>query len=249
MKKDGPSFQLYAADFYVDTNEWTCEEVGVYVRLLMSEWVNGDLPNNLTKLARIAGFDQKKFQKVAPQVLKKFQVNGNERLINLRLEETRLEQRKHREKQALRASSGWKKRNAAAEPVADAVAHDDDMPDGMPDGCSSSSSSLLPKGNSITSSKQEIKEIIDYLNRQSGKNFSHKTKATISHINARLAEKRTIEDFKQVIDTKCAKWLNDSRMRDFVRPETLFGTKFESYLNESVTHKEQASELDVFMME
>lgn len=224
--KTGPSFQLYAADLLVDTNEWTCEEVGVYIRLLMSEWVNGDLPVDLKKLARIAGIDQKRFQKVSRQLMLKFQENGNKRLINLRLEETRNNQLKYREKQALRASSGWAKRNATADATADATVMPSHMPDDMPDACSSSSSS---NKEDILSS---VKEIIEYLNVKSGKNFSHKTKATIAHIKARLSEGRTIEDFQKVITIKCEKWKPDPRMCDYIRPDTLFGGKFESYLNE-----------------
>jgi len=226
--KDGPSFQIYAADLYVDTNEWTCEEVGAYTRLLMSEWVNGDLPDDPKRLARITGQDLKRFQKVSPQLLRKFQLNGNNRLINLRLEETRTNQRNYREKQAKNAISGWKKRNATADATADATV----MPQPMPDECSSVFS-LHIEDNILPS----VKEIIGFLNSQSGKNFSTKTKATISHINARLAEGRTIDDFKKVITIKCAKWMGDPKMQDFIRPETLFGSKFEAYLNEHMNVK------------
>ena len=50
----------------------------------------------------------------------------------------------------------------------------------------------------------------------------------------------TLDDFKQVIDIKSIQWINDSKMKSYLRPETLFGTKFEGYLNESsVKHKKQ----------
>ena len=48
-----------------------------------------------------------------------------------------------------------------------------------------------------------------------------------------MTEKYTIEDFKKVIDIKVSKWLNNPEMADYLRPDTLFGTKFESYLNEN----------------
>lgn len=220
--KNGPSFQLYAADLYVDTNEWTCEEMGAYTRLLMSEWVNGDLPDDPKRLARITGQDLKRFQKVSPQLMRKFQKNGKGRLINLRLEETRQNQLNYREKQAKKAVLRWKKSNATADATADAQV----MPEGMPNVCSSSSSS---NKEYILSS---VKEIVTYLNSKTGKNFSHKTKATISHIAARLAEGRDINDFQKVIDIKCAKWKPDPKMCDYLRPDTLFGGKFEAYLNE-----------------
>lgn len=75
-----------------------------------------------------------------------------------------------------------------------------------------------------------IKEIIDYLNMKTKKNYRNNNKETIKHIKARLNENYTIEDFKKVIDNQCEKWMN-TNMEDYLRPQTLFGTKFESYLN------------------
>ena len=76
-------------------------------------------------------------------------------------------------------------------------------------------------------------EIINYLNRKTGKRFTLRQKASISHINARWNEGHTLADFKTVIDNKSLSWLNDSKMARYLRPETLFNTKFESYLNET----------------
>ena len=41
-----------------------------------------------------------------------------------------------------------------------------------------------------------------------------------------------MEDFKKVIDIKVQEWGKNEKMNKYLRPETLFGTKFESYLNE-----------------
>lgn len=76
-------------------------------------------------------------------------------------------------------------------------------------------------------------EIIDYLNQKTGKNFKSTSKATQRHIKARFSDGFTLNDFKQVIDTKSAQWLKDKKMSAYLRPDTLFGTKFEGYLNES----------------
>lgn len=78
------------------------------------------------------------------------------------------------------------------------------------------------------------KEIISYLNEKTQKNFSYKSKQTIAFIKARLHEGHSIENFKTVINNKCSKWLIDPNMIDYLRPSTLFGPKFESYLNERV---------------
>ncbi|MEY9973142.1 putative phage replisome organizer/uncharacterized phage protein (TIGR02220 family) [Lysinibacillus sp. RC46] len=76
------------------------------------------------------------------------------------------------------------------------------------------------------------KEIIDYLNQKANKKYKHTSQKTQTLIKARFKEKFTLEDFKQVIDIKTAQWLTDSKMSTYLRPETLFGTKFEGYLNE-----------------
>ena len=82
-------------------------------------------------------------------------------------------------------------------------------------------------------------EIVQYLNQKTGKNFKHTSKVTQRHIKARLAEGFTVSDFKQVIDKKCSDWLRDQKMKEYLRPETLFGTKFESYLNSKTTTTKQ----------
>lgn len=82
-------------------------------------------------------------------------------------------------------------------------------------------------------------EIVQYLNQKTGKNFKHTSKVTQRHIRARLAEGFTVSDFKQVIDKKCSDWLRDQKMKEYLRPETLFGTKFESYLNSKTTTIQQ----------
>lgn len=80
------------------------------------------------------------------------------------------------------------------------------------------------------SNTEKIKYIVDYLNQKAEKNFRSTSKATQQHINARLAENFTVEDFKKVIDTMCAKW-KGKEMDEYLRPSTLFGPKFENYLN------------------
>ena len=82
--------------------------------------------------------------------------------------------------------------------------------------------------------KKEIpyKEIISYLNVKTSSAYKPATKKTQSLIKARFNEGFTLDDFKKVIDNKVAEWLNDSKMSQYLRPETLFGTKFESYLNQ-----------------
>ena len=81
---------------------------------------------------------------------------------------------------------------------------------------------------------EDIKEIIDYLNTKLNTNYKSNTKQTQSMINARFKEGFTVEDFKMVIDKKYKEWLN-TEFEQYLTPQTLFGTKFEKYLNQKTT--------------
>lgn len=95
-----PAFQLYAADFYMDTVGWTPTEVGVYFRLLMHEWINGPLPTSMVRLSRIAGCDARNMQKMwLAEIANKFSVDDAGMYVNARLERTRREQEEYRKKQ------------------------------------------------------------------------------------------------------------------------------------------------------
>lgn len=75
------------------------------------------------------------------------------------------------------------------------------------------------------------KEIIEYLNSKTGKNFKHTSQASQKTIKARFNEGYTLDDFKRVIDIKSSQWIN-SDMEKYLRVSTLFGSKFDAYLNE-----------------
>lgn len=102
-----PAFQMYAADFLVDTQGWTATEVGIYTRLLMSEWVNEKLPEEMDRLARISGVDLGNFLKCWRRVVgAKFVNNGSPGFVNKRLEYEREKQVKYRELQAQKGMLG-----------------------------------------------------------------------------------------------------------------------------------------------
>ena len=94
-----------------------------------------------------------------------------------------------------------------------------------------------------------IAEIITYLNNQTNANYKPSSRKTRKLIKARWNEGFRYDDFKKVIDIKTEEWLNDPRMSMFLRPETLFGTKFESYMNQksakkTKTYNEEDFDLD-----
>ncbi len=84
-------------------------------------------------------------------------------------------------------------------------------------------------------------EVVAYLNHVLGTDYKTTIRKTREIVHARLKEGFTVEDFKTVINRKARKWRGDPKMAEYLRPITLFGTKFESYLNEQEvkdgTHK------------
>lgn len=96
--------------------------------------------------------------------------------------------------------------------------------------------SLYDTSNDTFKTNIPYQEIIDYLNIRTGANYKHTTKKTKDFIKARFNEGFGLDDFKNVIDKKCNEWINTD-MQKFLRPETLFGTKFESYLNQQTNKK------------
>lgn len=87
-------------------------------------------------------------------------------------------------------------------------------------------------------------EIIDYLNSKVGTSYRASSKATQRLVKARVNEGFEVKDFKKVIDIKVAAWKNDPKMSQYLRPATLFGTKFESYLNEPMPTRQPANPYD-----
>ena len=119
----------------------------------------------------------------------------------------------------------------------------------LPDGCQVVAS-LEPQHNltkhNITEQRKDImsdksddvKTVIDYLNQKNGTSYRASSKKNKSLINARFSEGYSVDDFKKVIDIKSNDWIGTD-MAKFFRPETLFGNKFDGYLNQ-VPIKKQA---------
>ncbi|MDT2832283.1 conserved phage C-terminal domain-containing protein [Vagococcus carniphilus] len=88
------------------------------------------------------------------------------------------------------------------------------------------------------------KEIVEYLNLKTSKKYKHSTNKTKSLIKARWNEGFRVDDFKKVIDNKCFEWIGNPDMAKYLRPETLFGNKFEGYLNENNVIPQSQEEKD-----
>ena len=214
MARD-PAFLFYPGDWLGGTMFFTRSHKGAYMDLLMAQFNNGHMA-----LQDIKDLLNSDFESMWESKLKaKFIIDDDGKYYNKKLEY-----------EILRRKSFVKSR-------ADNLKKDDTHMDNHMDYHMENENEneiINVKGNE-NDVKIPYKEIIEYLNQKTGKNFDHTVKEIRLKIKARSRNgKRTIEDFKKVIDNKCNQWLNDEKMMQFLRPETLFGTKFESYLNETI---------------
>lgn len=91
---------------------------------------------------------------------------------------------------------------------------------------------MAKKAAETTATKEDCETILAYMNSRLGTQLRY-CESTHKRISARFAEGYTVEDFVVVIDTKAKDWLGTGSAQ-FLRPETLFGTKFGSYRNQSI---------------
>lgn len=82
-----------------------------------------------------------------------------------------------------------------------------------------------------------FKEIIDYLNEKTNKGFKSSAASNQKLIKARWNEGYRVDDFKKVVDNMTTNWKgqtfsNGVPAENFLQPSTLFGSKFDKYLNQ-----------------
>lgn len=84
-----------------------------------------------------------------------------------------------------------------------------------------------------TKFSDDVCSIVDFLNQQTTSRYKPDTNKTKDCIKARMNEGFVVDEFKTVINHQAKKWLGTDR-EQYLRPETLFGNKFEGYLNDAI---------------
>ena len=101
----------------------------------------------------------------------------------------------------------------------------------------------------LLSSKRDSVTVLKYLNDSLGTKYKETTKAHIANISARLDEGHSTEDLKSVVNSKKSEWGNDPNMAQYLRPQTLFGNKFQGYLVAAKTPPKQVPAKSVHSFE
>lgn len=114
---------------------------------------------------------------------------------------------------------------------------------GYAEKCSTNTHLLNNSSNILTNIYNNIKEkvssIINYLNSKVGVMYKASNTKTINLVKARLKDGFTIEDFKTVIDKKVKAW-KGTIFEQYLTPFTLFGEKFEVYLNQKIVKADES---------
>mgnify|MGYP001573564480 FL=1 len=114
-----PAFQIYPKDFLSSSKvrKMSLTEIGAYIVLLLTSWLDGSLPNDPSEIARTLGIKEAQFKRMWTGPLGQCFAEKNGRLFNERLECERKSQAEFRKKQKDKADARWHPSgNAAALP-------------------------------------------------------------------------------------------------------------------------------------
>ena len=218
-----PYIQLYVSDYLADTMHLTAEEHGAYMLLIMNYWqTEKPIPKN--RLQGVTRMFNDRWDSVQQTLNEFFEIDENGDWFHKRIQQD-LQKVKEKSKQA--SEAGKKSAIKRAENK----------------GVSKGSSTTVQRKSNDRSTIEEKREkrkdiysplkkdVIDYLNHVTNKNFRS---IDNKFLNARINDGYKLEDFKKVIDVKSSQWLNTGQDK-YLRPDTLFGNKFDSYLNENIS--------------
>lgn len=205
-----PAFLFYSSDFLTGTLAMDFEDRGKYITLLCYQHQHGRMEEKTIRF--LVG-------SVSVNLKSKFRIDDDGLWYNERLEIEAKKRSKFTESRRKNGSKGGRPKKNKQKTVKNHM--DNHMED--------------VNENVIVNKNIDI--IVSYLNEKSEKNFRSSSKKTKESINARMNEGFTVDDFKYVIDVKCAEWMGTEH-EQYLRPETLFSpSKFESYLNQKLNEK------------
>jgi uncharacterized phage protein (TIGR02220 family) len=233
MAKPDAWMPLYVADYLADTTRLTTEQHGAYLLLLIDYWRNGKPPNDDRVLAQITGLTLTRWLNHRP-VLERFFTIDNGVWSQKRADE---EMKKAVEQQA--NLSGRGKKGAEAR-WGNATANATSITQAEPSTVLADAPSPSPSPNTTSKTlsanadlKRQAIEILNFLNAKAGRSYEP-VAANLELIMARLRE-FPADDLRAVVAKKCREWSSNEEMRDYLRPETLFGRrKFAQYQGQLV---------------
>ena len=228
---------LNNAIFVQQLHYWLLKSKNVYEEKLwvyktLDEWIEQDFPFMSKSTLKRTINDLKKRDLIITKTFNKMKIDKtNWYTINYNNEALKDNKRLTFPWGQNEPSRGSKRTDALVqnEPTNNQRIHRDNIysPDNSFDG----SSEEKPKMVVMT---DEHRIVIDYLNQKVGTRYEYNSTKTLTLLNTLFRKGYSVEDIKKVIDIKCKEWLPKETMKKYLRPRTLFGNKFEDYLNQDV---------------
>lgn len=207
-KNKDPAVLFYTADFLADTTLWNYDELGRYIKLLCLQHLQGGISED----------DFKSVAEASNRVNSKFDLCDDGLYRNKRMQKEAESRHSFCESRRANINKRYEKANSTSAPTY--VEHKKSI-------CDTSVVHMENENINVN----EIKNVIEYLNSKLGTKYRYSTASIQKHIKARISEGATFEDFRTVIDKKYDEWMG-TEFAKFLRPETLFGSKFHQYLNQ-----------------
>lgn len=246
-----PWFKFYPGDYLADTQRLTQAQHGAYLLLLIEYYASGTPPPDDDEvLAAITRCAVDVWRSAIRSPCRRFFEIRDGCWFHKRVEDElskRRNEKKARQDAALQTNRKLG-RNTVTDTVTDTVTGthsryqipDTRVPEpersnplsGKPD-------VAAPKNGS----KPECQEILKFLNETAGKKFRD-SKTNLDFIRCRLDDGITADQLRKIVVRKAREWLPDEKMREYLRPSTLFNkTKCEQYVGELVPSSEVKHEL------
>lgn len=235
---DNAWYAWYPGDYRAKSHRLSLLEKGAYRELLDEYYAMAEaLPEAMPQLWRICGAITDEEKQAVSTVLSVYFVLKNNKYHNKRADREIEKRRNVRKQLSDRGKLGAKRRwdaTAIFPPNAQAMAI-------------TTTTTTVHQNQEDTLSRKvngtDTKEILEFLNTTAGKRF-RPSKVNLDLIRCRLESGITPEQLRKIIVRKSRDWLPDEKMRNYLRPSTLFGrTQCEQYLGELVPPSEEKHEL------
>lgn len=233
-----PYMQLYVADYLADTVHLDVIESGAYLHLLMNYWQTGKpLIDNNKRLSKIAKCTEEQWLCVRITI-EEFFILEDGFWFHKRVEKDLEKVKSKSIKASISAKKRWEKTSIKTTSSCERIANEEKTQCHTEADTEADTEKQCAE-KSISQLRIPYKKIISYLNKKAGSEFSYTTLATKRFIKARWNEGHREKDFFSVIENKCSEWRTNPNMILYLRPQTLFGTKFESYLQQKKNKTQQ----------
>lgn len=230
MSKD-PSFLLYSSDFLIGCSDLNMEERGQYITLLCLQHQKGHLNRRTIDVAIGTTRNRETgeiISLVSDYVLEKFSIDENGCYYNKRLEEETIKRRNFVESRKANLSKPKNKQHMSSHMEQHMENHKEVH---MENENVNVNENENINDNVNDNTNEIVDKVIEYFNQKCKTRYRKNTRDIRKLIIARINEGYTFEDFKTVIDKKYREW-KGTEFEKYLRPSTLFGTKFQQYLNQ-----------------